>query len=119
MNYSEYKEEASFAETILRWGLMAMVILGILVGLGGYMGFISFSFWAPKMEQVRYDTFKESQSYNEGMIRDLQNLKIEYFRANSDQKEALKAIILHRFSVYDVNKLPDDLQVFYLTVKGV
>jgi hypothetical protein len=44
----------------------------------------------PGYEQVRYNTFKESQTYNDGMIRDLENLQMEYMKSNDEQKAALK-----------------------------
>ncbi|OYV27408.1 MAG: hypothetical protein B7W98_01855 [Parcubacteria group bacterium 20-58-5] len=84
------------------------------------MGWMSNSFFLPKMEQVRYNTFKQSQTYNDGMLRDLQDLKMQYISANPDQKEALKAIIIQRFSIYPMDKMPPDLQSFYYSItRGV
>ena len=117
--YSETKDELSFAGTVLRWGVILIVTVGILGFLGNLFGFYSFKFFTPKIEQVRYDTFKQSQAYNDGMIRDLENLRLEYMQANSDQRVAMKAIIIHRFSVYDINRLPMDLQAFYISIQGV
>jgi hypothetical protein len=51
------------------------------------------------------------------MLRDLQNLQMEYLKANDEQKAALKAIILHRFSVYEVDRLPIELRSFYVEIK--
>lgn len=118
MSYQSVKDEVTFAGLLLRWGLLLMVVVLILGGVARAAGFISFAFWAPKVEQVRYNTFKESQSYNDGMLRDLQNLKMEYLRGNPDQKTALRAIVIQRFSVYDTNRLPVDLQAFYLNIQG-
>lgn len=92
-----------------------IIVIGFFMGLG-YLSYLGYAFYAPRYEQVRYDTFKESQSYNDGMLRDLQDLKMEYMKANDEQKAMLKAIVLHRFSVYNINRLPTDLQVFYNSV---
>ena len=97
------------------WGIV-LVLLPLIGGLG-YLSYLAYSFYAPKYEQVRYDTFKESQTYNDGMLRDLQNIQMEYLKANDEQKSALKAIALHRFSVYPENKLPADLRNFYDNLK--
>ena len=103
-----------------------MVVLAILALLGllalsfglNYAGLMSFSFFAPRVEQVRYNTFKESQTYNDGMVRDLEDLKTQYMTANPDQKVALRAIVIHRFSVYPVDRMPADLQSFYYSLQG-
>ena len=117
--YSEIKSEVSFAGLLLRWGLILLLVFGILGGIARAMGFISFAFWAPKVEQVRYNTFKESQSYNDGMVRDLQDLRMTWLAATPDQRILLRSTILQRFSVYDRNRLPPELQSFYYTIQGV
>jgi len=93
------------------WGIV-LVLLPLIGGLG-YISYMAYAFYAPKYEQVRYNTFKESQAYNDGMLRDLQNLRMEYIKSNDEQKAALRAIALQRFSVYEINRLPYDLQAFY------
>ena len=54
-----------------------------------------------------------TEQYNDGMVRDLQNLQLEYLNADQAHKDAIRSIVLHRFSVYDQNKLPPDLWNFY------
>jgi hypothetical protein len=114
MSYKNDLKETAQATTILGFGIwmFTLVILPLIVGLG-YLSYLAYAFYAPKYEQVRYDTFKQSQSYNDAMLRDLQDLRMEYIKANDEQKAALKAIAIHRFSVYDINRLPPDLQFFY------
>lgn len=117
MSYkSDLKETAQFT-TIFGFGIwmFTLVILPLIGGLG-YISYMAYAFYAPKYEQVRYDTFKQSQTYNDGMLRDLQDLKMEYIKANDEQKAALKAIVIHRFSVYEVDRLPYDLRAFYMEV---
>jgi len=114
MSYkNDLKETAQFT-TIFGFGIwmFTLVILPLIGGLG-YISYMAYAFYAPKYEQVRYNTFKESQAYNDGMLRDLQNLRMEYIKSNDEQKAALKAIALQRFSVYEINRLPYDLQAFY------
>ena len=94
------------------WGIV-LVILPLIGGLG-YISYLAYAFYAPKYEQVRYDTFKQSQSYNDAMLRDLQDMRMEYIKANDEQKAAIKYIAIHRFSVYDIDRLPVDLRAFYM-----
>lgn len=98
------------------YALLAIFTLSLLAFAGNSMGLLSFAFFAPKVEQVRYNTFKQSQTYNDGMLRDLQNLRLEYLRGNPDQQAALRAIVLQRFSVYPIEQLTPDLQSFYLSI---
>lgn len=92
--------------------------IALLAFVANVLGLASFAFFAPKVEQVRFNTFKQSQAYNDGMLRDLENLRMEYIHSNPEQQGALKGIVLHRFSVYDISKLPPDLQTFYYSIKN-
>ena len=95
--------------------IVSMFMLGFI---SNSLGLVSVAFFAPKVEQVRYNTFKQSQSYNEGMVRDLENIRMQYETSNPEQKVMMRAIALRRFSVYDVSKLPLDLQQFYYSIQG-
>ena len=91
--------------------IIALVIAG-LFGLS-YFGWATYNYFAPKYEQTRRDVFEKSRAFNEGMIRDLENLKMQYGQATPEQQAGLRAMILHRFSVYPTEQLPPDLQLFY------
>lgn len=74
--------------------------------------------FAPKYEQVRRDTFKQSQAYNDGMAQELDNMRLEYIRATPDQQQAMASVILHRAASYDASKLPPDLAAFVASLKN-
>lgn len=76
--------------------------------------FFLYKVFAPKYEQVRYDTFKQSQSYNDGMAQQLQSFWIEYTNPHTspEHKQALASTILHRFADYDDSRLSPDLGNF-------
>jgi hypothetical protein len=78
-----------------------------------YLGWASYDYFAPKYRATDNKVFKESEQYNDGMVRDLENLQVEYINGDADKKQALRAIILHRFSVYPEDKLPPNLRNFY------
>lgn len=69
-------------------------------------------------EETRNEVFHESAAYNDGMLRELSSLQLRYTQASDAEKAALKSVILHKFSVYDINRLPPDLQLFYRQLRG-
>jgi uncharacterized membrane protein len=96
------------------FGGLSMVV-GVLLLIFG-LSFISYKmyeFFSPRYTAVDNKVFKESQQYNDGMVRDLENLKMEYINADVEHKDAIRAIVLHRFSVYPLDRMPPDLQSFY------
>ena len=96
--------------------IFVMIILNIM-GLS-YLSYKGYEYYKPKYTEVDNKVFHESQSYNDGMIRDLENLQMEYIKADVNGKISLRAIILHRFSVYPQDKLPYDLKNFYNNLRS-
>lgn len=94
-------------------------VIGILIFIGATIAGLSYASWygynyyAPKYEESRRKTFEQSRAFNEGMIRDLQNLRLDYLKADANGKSALRSTIIHRFSVYDKQSLPAELRLFY------
>jgi len=94
------------------------VVAGVVLVIGAtfgsaYIGLQMNTFFQPRYRALDAKVFKESEQYNDGMIRDLAELKRQYDQADPAGKAALRPIIRHRFEVYDTNKLPDDLATFY------
>lgn len=101
--------------------LAGVAALALLIGIGfglNYVGLIQFRFFAPRAEQVRYDTFKQSQAYNDGMLTDLEDIQREYLSATPEQKITLRELALHRFAAYPQERMPADLQAFYASLKA-
>jgi len=100
--------------------LVAGFVFAMILAVFGltYAGYEMYAFFTPKYVEVNNTVFKESQQYNDGMIRDLENLQMDYNSAGPEQKQALRAIILHRFSVYPLEKMPINLRNFYDQVRG-
>lgn len=94
-------------------GVSGFLLFVALVFGMGYLGYKSYEFFAPKYRAVDNKVFKESEQYNDGMVRDLENLQMDYMSADAAHKDALRTIVLHRFSVYDENRLPYNLRAFY------
>jgi len=93
-------------------GWVALIILAM------FGSFFAYQYFAPKYRAVDNQVFKQSEQYNDGMIRDLENLQIEYVSADAEKKQALRAIVLHRFSVYPEDKMPPNLRNFYNDLKA-
>jgi hypothetical protein len=95
-------------------GLVCVVLLAIFMQT---LGFSLFKTFAPRYEQVRRETFEQSQAYNEGMRRDLESIHDDYLKATDPSvKAALRATFIHRAEGYP-NQLPVDLQSFYANIK--
>jgi len=88
-------------------GWIAFIVLAM------FGSFWAYQYFAPKYRAVDNQVFKQSEQYNDGMIRDLENLQMDYINADKDHKDAVRAIVLHRFSVYPEDKMPPNLRNFY------
>ena len=96
------------------FGIVAFIAAAVAVVIGlTFLGYAITDYFAPKYRAIDNKVFKESEQYNDGMVRDLENLQLEYMNADKEHKDALRAIVLHRFSVYPVDKMPPNLRNFY------
>jgi hypothetical protein len=98
-----------------------LTIFGIVVGIAGagaigwgiaYHDLIFTSFFAPKYENVRRNTFEQSKSFRTGAVQELQNMQFEYIKASPEHKKALADIIRHRALEVPADAMPTDLQSF-------
>ena len=99
---------------------ISAIVIGwiALVVVAMFGSFFAYQYFAPKYRAVDNEVFKQSEQYNDGMIRDLENLQVEYINGDADKKQALRAIVLHRFSVYPAEKMPPNLRNFYEQLKA-
>jgi hypothetical protein len=98
--------------------LTAVFVFVIFIIACTFGGFYSYQYFAPKYRAVDNQVFKQSEQYNDGMIRDLENLQMEYVKADDTGKQSLRAIVLHRFSVYPEDRMPANLRNFYNSLKA-
>ena len=68
-------------------GWIAFIVLAM------FGSFWAYQYFAPKYRAVDNQVFKQSEQYNDGMIRDLENLQMDYINADKDHKDALRAIV--------------------------
>lgn len=81
--------------------------------------FFLYKFFAPRQEAVRRQVFEQSRAYNEGVIQNLQSYMMNYNSAETQQqKDGLRAIILHETSTYDADHLPPHLATFLRQIRA-
>jgi hypothetical protein len=99
-----------------------LVIVGGVITLGAvtwgvaYHELIFTSFFAPKFENVRRNTFEQSKSFRTGAVQELQNMQFEYIKASPEHKKALADIIRHRAIEIPIDAMPADLSAFVNTL---
>lgn len=74
--------------------------------------------YAPKYEAVRRKTFVESQAFNEGVAKDLEDMERDYAKADHDGKDAIRTMVRRRTADYDLSQLPTDLRSFVEKMRG-
>ena len=101
-----------------------LAVVGGVVGFGAliwgvaYHDLIFTSFFAPKFENVRRNTFEQSKSFRDGSIQELENMRFEYVKASPEHKVALKDIIIQRATEVPEDALPQDLYNFIQGLKS-
>ncbi|TSC78571.1 MAG: Uncharacterized protein G01um101429_747 [Parcubacteria group bacterium Gr01-1014_29] len=82
--------------------------------------FFLYKVFAPKTEQVRRGVFEQSRAFNEGMVRELENLRLQYLQVTDpDAKAVLATTMLRRAAGYNLDDpiVPADLRVFVAQLK--
>jgi hypothetical protein len=94
-----------------------ILVLAAGVGLSFYgngLDYLINRVFSPANEQVRYNTFANSQAAHDSAVRDLDNYRMEYSKATTDaQRQIISSTVVHEFQTYDRSKLPFELQTFY------
>ena len=103
------------AKTI-SWIMLALLAIVFLVSLAFgavWLGIKWYGFFAPKIEAVRREVFKQTKSYNEGKMQQLTKYRIEFLRAKTpDDKSAIAATVRIAFADYDQAQLTPELRRF-------
>ena len=112
MSYGKDVKDVTHISSLLVVG-GAVVLIGFAV-----IGFGLYKVLAPLQEQVRYNTFEQSQAFNERAAEDLAEAMTNYNSATPDQKDGIRLVINHRYANYDASKLPDALRNFLVAMRG-
>lgn len=105
----ELREQSSF----LKWIVVGSLGLLLAGGIAGGAEYVYQSVWGVRTADVRREVFEESKSFVHGTIRDIENLAVDYAKADSDTERAIiKQTVLHRVSTFDTKELPKHLAEF-------
>lgn len=105
--------------------IFAVVLLVVTLGYG--LAFLAtggdlaiYRFWAPKRANAQREVFKNTQSFVDGKITYLSQLRLQYMEAEpgSPSQSALRTMIVTEASTVDEDKLPPDLAAFVNSLKG-
>lgn len=75
-----------------------------------------YKFFAPKVEQVRTDVYRQSQAHQDGTINDLQKNQVEWTSATPEGKSVIEDIVIHKAASYN-GPLPNNLEVWINKIK--
>lgn len=101
------------------------------LGIAGFIAFVvimfalTFSgqewrrFFAPRSEAIRREVFEETRSYNQAKLQELANYRLQYMQADDQSdKDAIASTIQLRFSDYDGQRMPIELEQFLKEIRG-
>ena len=104
---------------------IAGVSIGVFVGsivLIFVLGLVSlgyYKFFGPKTENIRREIFENTQSYIHGKSQDLAKYMEEYNKADEQNKEAIRQMIILRFAELDETKIQSPgLRSFLKRMRG-
>ena len=100
--------------------LFAIIILIAIVTVGGsFVGLWHYSFFAPRIENVRRNVFEQTQSYTEGKRQELAKYHLEYTRSKDPvEKEAIATMIRSSFANVDFRDMNYQDQQFLNSVNN-
>ncbi len=106
-------------KTIASFAVVVAVLAAVTVGLT-YGGLWVSSWSKPAAVAIDNKTFHESAQLNDGMSRDIDNIRQEYLASTTTEgaKAALRATVIHRFGNYDITRLAADQQAFIRQIRG-
>lgn len=88
------------------WFLIGFALLVVLLGASWLVQgneFFLYKYFAPKRAAVERQVFENTRSFEQGMIQELENMQMEYMKADSIGKATIKPIILHRVAGFNLN----------------
>lgn len=102
-------------------GTLIVILVGVLALGWVFMGneLAMYSFFAPQKAKIERKVFEGTRSFNQGMIQELENMQMDYIKGTPEQKVAMRSVILHRASGYnlDDSDVPSSLRQFIENLK--
>lgn len=101
---------------------VSLTVIGSILGLLtlsfvlNSLGMMSWKFFGTWSEQIRYDIHKESQTYRDGMQRNLSQMATDWASSDQAGKLMIEASVKHQYSQTDTSEYPPYLQDFLRSV---
>lgn len=97
---------------------LLLALVALFAFYARWAGWMSDKVFSPREEQVRRETFKQSQAYNDGMAQDLDRMFLDYGKADEAGRGAIRSVVLHRTAAYDLTLLPGHLSAWVRSLRG-
>ncbi len=104
--------------------ISAITLIGfftLLVGISFAVGWINVGYTKTVGKAQRdadREVFEQSQSYVHGKIQELAKHKLEWDKADFDQKQSIEFVIRHQFANVPAEQMPEGLRHFLTTIRG-
>ena len=96
----------------------AILLLGIAFGMP-FIKLAYYKYFTPKYENVKREVFEETKSYNHSKIQDLAKYYEEYSKADIDNRESIRQLIIMNFAEFDTNNIKNQkLKQFLINQRG-
>ena len=109
-------------KNVLKWigGIVGVITVIVAISFGtGLLDLAYFRFFAPKKENIRREVFENTKSYTHGKAQDLAKYFEEYSKADANEKESIRQLILMNFAQFDETKITNNkLRSFLVTMRG-
>ncbi len=104
---NEIAEAGYIFKKVMSKVVIAIIILGIIAGIFGFCG----KYFKTNADRI---IFKQSVTYNEGVLDDLAKYKLQMIQAETEtEKKAIANLVVDRFANYDESKIESyDLKKF-------
>lgn len=94
---------------------LGVILLGMAVVVGAVwfltaVDFSVYKFWGIKYENTRREIFEQSKAYNQGQVQQLQNMYLDYAKADEAGKQAIRSTVLQRTADLNLEVLPANLR---------
>ena len=100
-------------------GIGLLIIVLVFLFVIGLFELGWMKFFEPKKENIRREIFEETQSYVHGKIQDLAKYHDEYRKADVDEKESIRQLIILRFAEFDETQIRSaGLRQFLTNMRG-
>ena len=109
---------------MVRFVSIAFAVIAVIVVLDFTMELYGYGlnvFFLPRQEAVRREVMIQSRAYNEATIRKLNEMRLQYTQAKSDDERKAIAATVRQYTAgidFDTDRIPSDLQAFVQQMNG-